>query len=24
VKPAVMLEMKNGAPKYVATIQPGE
>lgn len=24
VKPAVMLEMKNGVPKYVATIQPGE
>ena len=24
VKPAVMLEMRNGAPKYVATIQPGE
>ncbi len=24
VKSAVMLEMKNGVPKYVATIQPGE
>ncbi len=24
VKPAVILEMKNGVPKYVATIQPGE
>jgi branched-chain amino acid transport system substrate-binding protein len=24
VKPAVMLEMKNGVPKYVATIPPGE